>query len=123
MQGRAVTVRQGNPVSQEREIALPSAATVQHVARLARLHLPENAVVAMQREFGAVLSLFDALANVSVDGIAPLLHPGEPVLTLQDDVLSSVTDADIEANKAALLQLAPETSGDYFLVPKVLEGA
>jgi aspartyl-tRNA(Asn)/glutamyl-tRNA(Gln) amidotransferase subunit C len=44
-----------------------------------------------------------------------LAHPQDAAVTLRDDVVASTDRSD------ALLPLAPESNGGFYLVPRVLE--
>lgn len=90
-------------------------ARVRAIADLARLAVPVEQEAALARELSAVLDLFEALAAAPVDGLAPLSHPGDPVLRLRADV---VTETD---QREAFAAIAPSESAGYYLVPKVIE--
>ncbi|MBS0590450.1 MAG: Asp-tRNA(Asn)/Glu-tRNA(Gln) amidotransferase subunit GatC [Proteobacteria bacterium] len=91
------------------------AATVRHIARLARLAVGENALASIAGELNGVLALADQLAAAQVDGIAPLAHPHDQTLHWRADAVTESDRAD------AFLALAPEARGGLYLVPKVLE--
>jgi aspartyl-tRNA(Asn)/glutamyl-tRNA(Gln) amidotransferase subunit C len=89
--------------------------TIQHIAKLARLglDLPQKAAAITQLE--QMLGVFDALNTIDVTNIAPLFHPGELALTLRPDAIT-------EHDQHAVFQaIAPDVSGQMYLVPKVLE--
>jgi aspartyl-tRNA(Asn)/glutamyl-tRNA(Gln) amidotransferase subunit C len=88
---------------------------VHHIAELARLALPAEQEEAMANELNAVLGLFEALRAAPVDELAPLAHPGDPSLRLRAD---AVTEPD---RHEAFQAIAPNASGGYYLVPKVIE--
>lgn len=88
---------------------------VRHLARLARMALPDDHIAPLQRELGRVIDLVDELQQANVDGIEPMAHPLELGVALRDD---RVADTD---RHAALAALAPAESGGYYLVPKVIE--
>ena len=90
-------------------------ATVRHIARLARLALPDAELDSARADLARVLDLFDDLAAANVDGLAPLAHPLDVTATLRDD---AATERD---RSEELLALAPESQGGYYLVPKVIE--
>lgn len=97
-----------NPVSVD-------SARVRAIAELARLAIPSEQEAELARELGAVLELFDALAAAPVDHLAPLSHPGDPVLRLRTD---EVTEPE---QREAFAAIAPSESAGYYLVPKVIE--
>ena len=90
-------------------------ATVRHIARLARIAVADDEVVAMCGELGRVLDLADALAAARIDGVEPLAHPHEQTLAWRDDAVSESDRAE------AFLALAPDARGGLYLVPKVIE--
>ncbi len=89
--------------------------TIQHIAKLARLGLNTAQKAAAITQLEQMLGVFDALNTIDVTGVAPLFHPGELALTLRPDV---VTEGD---QHAAFQAIAPDVSGQMYLVPKVLE--
>ena len=89
--------------------------TVRRIARLARLAVADGDVAALAAELSRVLELADALAAVDTSGVEPMAHPHEQVLTWRPDQVTESDRAD------ALLALAPETRGGFYLVPKVIE--
>ena len=91
------------------------AATVRHIARLARLAIGEDELAPIANELDRVLHLADQLGAANVDGVAPLAHPHDETLTWRAD---AVTESD---RAEAFLALAPEARGGLYLVPKVLE--
>jgi aspartyl-tRNA(Asn)/glutamyl-tRNA(Gln) amidotransferase subunit C len=88
---------------------------VHHIAELARLALSPDQEEAMAKELDAVLGLFEVLRAAPVDELAPLAHPGDPVLRLRAD---EVTEPD---RSEAFQAIAPNACGGYYLVPKVIE--
>ena len=91
------------------------AATVRHIARLARLAVGENELVPIASELSRVLDLADQLGAAQIDGVAPLAHPHEQTLAWRPDAVTEPDRAD------AFLALAPDARGGLYLVPKVLE--
>lgn len=90
-------------------------ATVRRIARLARLAIGDSELHSAAAELGRVLDLADRLAAVEISGIEPMAHPHEQALVWRADVVTEGDRAD------ALLALAPEARGGYYLVPKVIE--
>lgn len=91
------------------------AATVRHIARLARLAVDENELAPIAGELSRVLDLADQLGAAQIDGVAPLAHPHEQTLAWRPDAVTEPERAD------AFLALAPDARGGLYLVPKVLE--
>jgi len=91
------------------------AATVRHIARLARLAVGEDELTSIANELSGVLDLADQLGAAKIDGVAPLAHPNEQTLSWRPDAVTEPDRAD------AFLALAPDARGGLYLVPKVLE--
>ena len=89
--------------------------TVRHIARLARLAIADGDVAPVGAELGRLLGLAERLGAADVTGIEPLAHPHEQVLTWRADAVTETDRAD------ALLALAGEARGGFYLVPKVIE--
>jgi aspartyl-tRNA(Asn)/glutamyl-tRNA(Gln) amidotransferase subunit C len=90
---------------------------VEQIADLAKLHLtPENREK-VQQSLSDVLQLVDRIQQADVEDVKPMRHPRDARQLLRAD---KVTES---SRKQALLALAPETDGDYYLVPKVVEQA
>jgi len=90
-------------------------ATVRHIARLARLAIGDGELPALASELGRVLELAGHLASADIAGVEPMAHPHAQALVWRDDAVTEGDRAD------ALLALAPETRGGFYLVPKVIE--
>jgi aspartyl-tRNA(Asn)/glutamyl-tRNA(Gln) amidotransferase subunit C len=90
-------------------------ATVRRIAKLARIHVEDSDVTTLQGELNAILGYVEQLGEVDVDGVAPLSGGADMAMRLRDD---AVTDGDI-ADK--ILANAPDRTGAYFAVPKVVE--
>jgi aspartyl-tRNA(Asn)/glutamyl-tRNA(Gln) amidotransferase subunit C len=90
-------------------------ATVRRIARLARLAIGEDELDSAAAGLSRVLDLADQLAAADTAGIEPMAHPHEQALAWRADAVTERDRAD------ALLALAPETRGGYYLVPKVIE--
>ena len=90
-------------------------ATVRRIARLARIHLADEQVPALQQELNGILGWIEQLNEVDVDGIEPLTGAARMALRMREDV---VTDG---GQRDAILANAPDRAGDFFAVPKVVE--
>jgi len=89
--------------------------TVRRIARLARLAIGEHELDSAAAELGRVLDLAGQLAAADTTAVEPMAHPHEQALAWRADRVTERDRAD------ALLALAPETRGGYYLVPKVIE--
>jgi len=91
------------------------AAAVRRIAKLARIRVDEAEVAVLAAELNGVLGYVAELNEVDVSGVEPLSGGAQMAMRLRDDV---VTDGEM-AEK--ILRNAPERSGEFFAVPKVVE--
>ena len=89
--------------------------TVRRIARLARLAVDEDQIVAMETELNALLTWVEALQEVDVEGVPPMASVVEQRLKMRDDV---VTDGGYAPD---LMLNAPQAEDNFFVVPKVVE--
>jgi aspartyl-tRNA(Asn)/glutamyl-tRNA(Gln) amidotransferase subunit C len=91
------------------------ATTVRKVARLARLHIPDERLEPMAGELNGILSWIEMLNEVDVDGVEPMTSAVATRLAMREDVVS-------DGGKAADIVLnAPRSADGFFVVPKVVE--
>ena len=90
-------------------------ATVRRIATLARIHVDDAELPALQTELNGILGWIELLNEVNVDGVEPLTGAAQMALKMRDDV---VTDGGYPEK---VLANAPERAGDFFAVPKVVE--
>ena len=91
------------------------AATVRHIAHLARIAVAEDEVEHLQGELNAILAFVEQLSEVDVAGVEPMTSVTPMRIKQRPDV---VTDGGIPDQ---ILKNAPATEKNYFLVPKVVE--
>jgi aspartyl-tRNA(Asn)/glutamyl-tRNA(Gln) amidotransferase subunit C len=92
-----------------------SLADVEHVARLARLELALEEKERMRRELDGILSYIGKLNAVDTEGVEPTSHAVPLTNVMREDrARPSLPAADMLAN-------APERSGEFFRVPKIIE--
>lgn len=89
--------------------------TVTKIATLARLKVAEADKPQLANELSSILEFVAQLNEVDVTGIAPMTGTQAMQLRLRDDV---VTDG---GDTASVLSNAPQRTGDFFVVPKVVE--
>ena len=92
-----------------------SIAEVEHVAHLARLALSPEEQQRFTEQLNAILAYMDQLNEVPTDDVEPTSHVLDLVNVFRDDTarqLISVDDA---------LQNAPESTHQYFVVPRIVE--
>ena len=92
----------------------PTLADVARVARLSRLALEDDGLVAAQADLTAILGHVATLSTLGVEGVEPMARPHDQVNRLAEDEPGPVLD------RRVLLDLAPAVEGDYIAVPKVL---
>ncbi len=90
-------------------------ATVRRIATLARIHVDDAELPALQADLNGILGWIEQLNEVNVDGIEPLTGAAQMALKMREDV---VTDGGYPEK---VLANAPERAGDFFVVPKVVE--
>lgn len=88
---------------------------VRHVAELARLELTEEEVRAFVKDLSDILRYVDKLQQLDTSDVEPTLHvvPLQNVMR-EDRVLPSLSVDEVMSN-------APDRSGDFFRVPRILE--
>jgi aspartyl-tRNA(Asn)/glutamyl-tRNA(Gln) amidotransferase subunit C len=91
------------------------AATVRHIARLARIAVSEAEVAALAPELNNILGWVEQLQEVDVSGIEPMTAVIPNRLRLRDD---EITDGGIGEK---VLANAPVAEHGFFAVPKVIE--
>ena len=91
------------------------AATVRHIARLARIAVSEEEVVALAPELSNILGWVEQLQEVDVEGVEPMTAVIPNQLRLREDV---VTDG---GKRDDVLANAPAAEHGFFAVPKVIE--
>jgi aspartyl-tRNA(Asn)/glutamyl-tRNA(Gln) amidotransferase subunit C len=91
------------------------AATVRHIARLARIAVSDAEVEALAPELNNILGWVEQLQEVDVSGVEPMTAVIPNTLRLRAD---AVTDGGI---REAVLANAPVAEHGFFAVPKVIE--
>jgi aspartyl-tRNA(Asn)/glutamyl-tRNA(Gln) amidotransferase subunit C len=91
------------------------AATVRHIAKLARIAVTDAEVEALAPELNNILGWVEQLQEVDVEGVEPMTAVIPNSLRLRDDV---VTDG---GKQGDVLANAPAAEHGFFAVPKVIE--
>jgi aspartyl-tRNA(Asn)/glutamyl-tRNA(Gln) amidotransferase subunit C len=91
------------------------AATVRHIAKLARIAVGDEEVAALAPELSNILGWVEQLQEVDVEGVAPMTAVIPNQLRLRDD---QVTDG---GKRDDVLANAPAAEHGFFAVPKVIE--
>lgn len=88
---------------------------IRYVARLARVALTAEEEQKLGAQLGLILGYIAKLKEVDVDGIEPMAHAVPLVNVTREDVVTVSMGVD------AALRTAPAQSGDFFVVPKIVE--
>jgi len=89
--------------------------TVRDVAELARLTIADSDIDKVTKEFNQTLALFEALTMVDTNGVNPMVNPCTESQPLRTDRVETLVD------RAGLMQNAPASEQNYFLVPRVID--
>ena len=89
--------------------------TVEKVAKLARLQLSGEELDRYGAQLGAILDYIAKLEKLDVAGLEPLAHAVDTANVFRADEPRPGLTRD------AALQNAPEKTGDFFIVPKIIE--
>jgi aspartyl-tRNA(Asn)/glutamyl-tRNA(Gln) amidotransferase subunit C len=88
---------------------------VDHVARLARLHLDDTEKARMAEQLAKILTYIDALSELDTEGVEPTTHAVPVVNVMRDDETRPCLP------QAEMLANAPDRAGDFFRVPRIIE--
>ncbi|HQY87923.1 MAG TPA: Asp-tRNA(Asn)/Glu-tRNA(Gln) amidotransferase subunit GatC [Tepidisphaeraceae bacterium] len=89
---------------------------VRHVAKLARLAIPEDRLADFTAKIESILTYVEQLKEVDVEGIEPTSHAIPMTNVLREDVVRPAMSVE------DVLKNAPESDGAFFKVPKVIGG-
>ena len=90
-------------------------ATVAHIAKLARIRLPEAQQEALTGDLNKILGWVEQLGELDTEGVAPMTSVVEVRLPMREDAVT-------EGNRRKdVLANAPEAAHGFFAVPKVVE--
>jgi len=90
-------------------------ADVEYVAGLAQLDLDDATKERLVSEMGDILAYMDKLNELDTADVEPMLHVLEMTNVYREDEVRPSLDRD------TALMNAPQTDGEYFLVPKILD--
>jgi aspartyl-tRNA(Asn)/glutamyl-tRNA(Gln) amidotransferase subunit C len=88
---------------------------VLHIAHLARIELKEEEVEKFQRELSEILTFVEKLNELDTEGIDPKFSVIPPENVLREDA------PHLSLPREKVFMNAPETDGQYFIVPKVVK--
>jgi aspartyl-tRNA(Asn)/glutamyl-tRNA(Gln) amidotransferase subunit C len=90
-------------------------ATVRRIATLARIRVDDSEIENLANELNGILGWIEQLNEVDISGVDPLTGAAHMVLKLREDVVNDGFYPE------RILFNAPDRSGDFFAVPKVVE--
>ncbi|MBW2063752.1 MAG: aspartate--tRNA ligase [Deltaproteobacteria bacterium] len=91
---------------------------VMHVARLARLKLSDAEVRHFQRDLNSILEYVEQLEGLDTGEVEPMSHVLEVTNVWREDRARKSPSR----QSRSILSNAPNREGDYYKVPKILEG-
>ena len=89
--------------------------TIENLATLTRLAIDDTRVEEMSQRLGSVLELVDQLKAADTSGLSGLDHPLNETQRLREDTVNKPN------MREAFQAIAPDTEGDLYLVPKVID--
>jgi len=90
---------------------------VLHVAHLSRLELKDDELKDYSGELASILSYISKLNEVDTKDVIPTSHA---LATLKNVFRKDVLKSSLE--KEGALKNAPDSDGDFFRVPQIIEG-
>jgi aspartyl-tRNA(Asn)/glutamyl-tRNA(Gln) amidotransferase subunit C len=88
---------------------------VRRIARLARIAVSDDEVLASQSQLNQLFALIEEMRAIDTDGIEPMAHAQDVMLRLRDDVATATN------RREAFQAVAPSVENGLYLVPKVIE--
>ncbi len=95
----------------EQKITTDDAAAI---AKLARLDLSRETLQRFAGQFNEILDYMELLGQADTQGVPPLYSPAEHETVFRDDNVRS------EFTREQILENAPESDGQFFIVPKIV---
>ena len=87
---------------------------IEHIAKLARLHISDTEAQEFSQQLSKALGYFEQISKVNTSGIEPLVTPSEMEVYWREDVVKK------ELSAEELVANAPEKVGNLFKVPPVV---
>lgn len=88
---------------------------VLHIAKLARLYISDEEVEIYREQLGRILEYIEKLNEVDTSGVEPTFYSFIRETPMREDV------AEERDGTAEALQEAPDRSGNFFRVPRVIK--
>jgi aspartyl-tRNA(Asn)/glutamyl-tRNA(Gln) amidotransferase subunit C len=90
--------------------------TVEQVARLAKIHLPDDQLEPAATQLAEILEYVGQLESIDLpDDVEPFFGAIESVNAIRDDSVHPSVDRDL------ILENAPDTDGEFYFVPPVFK--
>ena len=89
--------------------------TVTTISYLSRLKIDEEKEEKITNDLKNIIKFVDQLNDIDTSDIEPLSNPLEKTAKTRDDIVTA------DNLKKELLEIAPSSNEDYFLVPRVVE--
>ena len=89
--------------------------TVTTISYLSRLKIDEEKEEKITNDLQNIIKFVDQLNDIDTSDIEPLTNPLEKTAKTRDDIVTA------DNLKKELLEIAPSSNEDYFLVPRVVE--
>ena len=102
-------------VSETSQVTL-SDKEVRHVAKLARLAIPEGQVHTYAQQLQGILHYVAKIAEVDIQGVEPTAHAVQMRNVFREDVVGPALTLE------QVLQNAPDADPPFFRVPKIIGG-
>ena len=90
-------------------------ALISKLEKLARLELSAKEREQIQGDLNAILDMVAKLEELDTTNVEPLIHISEAVNVMREDAVKN------QVSREAALRNAPDSDGQYFKVPKVIE--
>ena len=87
-----------------------------HLCRLSRISPDPAAQEIMAQQCSHILAYMDKLSEIDTSGIEPLYSPVEHEIFFREDI------AYRRCTRSSILNDAPVTDGQFFIVPRIVEG-
>jgi aspartyl-tRNA(Asn)/glutamyl-tRNA(Gln) amidotransferase subunit C len=88
--------------------------TIEHIAKLARLHITDAEAIEYSEQLGKALNHFEQISRIDTKGIEPLVTPTEiETFWRPDEAKQEFTPEEMTSN-------APSKAGNLFKVPPVV---
>ena len=90
--------------------------TIDKLETLAKLKFSDAEKAGILFDLENVTAFFDKISTLNTDNVEPLIYMNSDPNRLRPDEMRTLI------NHTEALQNAPETDGEFFLVPKVIKG-